>query len=174
MRWAASVVLAVTLSSAPAGAQRVRGGDAEACAQGGASAIRVTVTGLKDRTGRLKLELYPATEADLFKDDTLLRREGKVFRRVWARTPDAGPVALCIKAPAPGRYALLFTHDRDGRNKFDFLKDGAGLPSNRSLGRARPTLADMVVNIGAGVTAITVRAQYLNGLGGFAPYAPGS
>ncbi len=76
---------------------------------------------------------------------------------------------MCIRAPAPGRYALLFTHDRDGRNKFDFWKDGAGFPSNAKLGRARPKLSQAVINVGTGVTTTTIRAQYLRGLGGFGP-----
>lgn len=157
--------------AAPAAAQGVLGEDAAACVNGG-PAIRVNVMGLKDRTGRLKLELYPATEDDFLKDDTILRREGKFFRRVWARTPATGPVALCIRAPGAGRYALLFTHDRDGRNKFDFWQDGAGFPSNRRLGRSRPKLAEAIVNVGGGTLVVDIRAQYLRGLSGFAPYEP--
>lgn len=157
--------------AAPATAQTVLGEDAAACA-GGSPAVRVNVTGLKDRTGRLKLELYPANEDDFLEDDTILLRAGKVFRRVWAQTPAAGAVSLCIRAPGPGRYALLFTHDRDGRNKFDFWKDGAGIVSNRRLGRSRPRLSDATVNVGGGVLVVNIRAQYLRGLSGFAPYEP--
>lgn len=167
----ALVALGAFALAAPAAAQGVLGEDAAACA-GGGPAIRVNVTGLKDRTGRLKLELYPATEADFLKDDTILKREGKFFRRIWARTPSAGPVALCIRAPAAGRYALLFTHDRDGRNKFDFWQDGAGFPSNRRLGRSRPKLAEAIVNVGGGTSVVDIRAQYLRGLSGFAPHDP--
>jgi uncharacterized protein (DUF2141 family) len=100
-----------------------------------------------------------------------LVREGKFFRRIWASTPGSGDVVLCIRAPAPGRYALLFTHDRDGKNKFNFWRDGAGFPSNTRLGRSRPQLAQALVSVNGGVTTITVRAQYLRGLSGFAPLA---
>lgn len=158
----------------PAAAQAIVGEDAAACLADNGPAIRVNVTGLKDRTGRLKLELYPATEADFLKDDRDLRAEGKFFRRVWAAMPASGPVALCIKAPAPGRYALLFTHDRDGKNKFDFWKDGAGFPSNVRLGRSRPKLHQAVINVGNGVTTTNIRAQYLRGLSGFGPIRDGN
>lgn len=151
-------------------AQSVNADDSAACTTGRGPAIQVTVIGLKDRTGRLKLELYPATEDDFLKDDRDLVKEGKVFRRVWAATPASGAVTLCIRAPAPGRYALLFTHDRDGRNKFNFWRDGAGFPSNTRLGRSRPKLAQAVITVGTGVTTTTIRAQYLRGLSGFAPY----
>lgn len=156
------------LAASPATAQSI-GSDAAACNTNQGPAIRVNVVGLKDRTGRLKLELYPANEDDFLKDDRDLRKEGKFFRRVWADMPASGGVQLCIRAPSPGRYALLFTHDRDGRNKFNFMRDGAGFPGQAKLGRARPRLAQAIITVPAGVTTTTIRAQYLRGLGGFAP-----
>jgi uncharacterized protein (DUF2141 family) len=164
--WLAIPLLALLVT--PAAAQRVLGKDAEACVDGEPS-IRVTATGLRDRTGRVKLELFPASGEDFLKDDTQLRREGKLFRRVWARTPKEGPVVICIRVPGRGRYALLFTHDRDGRNKFDFFQDGAGFPSNRRIGRSWPLLSDGEVNVGSGGTQVSVRVQYLRGMSGFAP-----
>ena len=161
--------LALALAAGAARAQAI-GDDADACNSGSGPAIRVNVTGLKDRIGRLKLELYPANADDFLKDDRDLIKEGKTFRRAWAQTPQAGDVALCIRAPAPGRYALLFTHDRDGRNKFNFWRDGAGFVAAGNLGRSRPKLAQAVLSVGPGVTTVTIRAQYLRGLSGFAPY----
>lgn len=170
-RVALFAVLLLPLGATPAAAQRILGKDAEACADGEPS-IRVNATGLRDRTGRIKLELYPAVESDFLKDDTILKRERKLFRRVWARPPKEGAVSICIRVPARGRYALLFTHDRDGRNKFDVFSDGAGLPSNRRIGRSWPLLSDGEVNVGGGVTMLTVRVQYLRGVAGFAPWEP--
>lgn len=166
-----AVVAAALLSlTAPAVAQPILGEDAAACAGGSGPAFKVNVVDLRDRAGRLKLELYPATEADFLKDDRDLVKAGKFFHRIWATTPASGPVVLCIRAPRPGNYALVFTHDRDDRNKFHLWKDGVGLPSNRRIGRSRPTLADATVTVGGGVTQMTIRAQYLRGLSGFAPY----
>lgn len=164
-----ALVIASTHGAPPAMAQTVVGEDAGACAAGHGPAIRVAITGLKDRTGRLKLELYPGNEADFLKDDRDLQKEGKFFRRIWAPMPSSGDVVMCIRAPAAGRYALLFTHDRDGQNKFDFWKDGAGFPSNVKLGRHRPAVNQALINVGAGVTTTTIRAQYLRGLSGFGP-----
>ncbi|URW77017.1 DUF2141 domain-containing protein [Sphingomonas donggukensis] len=166
-----ATMLALATATAPVAAQGAPiGDDAAACTSGTGSAIRVNVTGLKDRTGRLKLELYPANEEDFLKDDRDLVKEGKFFRRIWAQTPASGDVALCIKAPAPGRYALLFTHDRDGKNKFNFWRDGAGFVSTAKLGRSRPKLEQAELTVGRGVTSVTIRTQYLRGLSGFAPY----
>ncbi len=167
-----TALLAATLLAAaatqPATAQTL-GEDAGACTSGRGPAIQAEITGLKDRSGRLKLELYPATEEDFLKDDRDLIKEGKTFRRIWANTPPSGAVILCIRVPAPGEYAVLFTHDRDGKNKFNFWSDGAGFPSNQRLGRSRPKLRQATVRVGNGVTTVNIRAQYLRGLGGFSP-----
>lgn len=157
-----AAALAATPSVAQAiGAQAV-GGDASACAAGEPS-VHADVTGLKDRTGRLKLELYPGNATDFLRDDRDLLKEGKTFRRIWAPVPPSGGVALCIRVPHPGTYALFFTHDRDGKNKFNFWSDGAGTPGNAKIGRARPQLASALVTVGARPTNVTIHAQYLHG-----------
>ena len=164
-----TVLLMLPLLLAAGGARaQVLGEDAAACARGG-PAILVTVVGLKDRKGELKLELYPANERDFLRDDRDLLKEGKLFRRIRVPTPATGSVQLCVRVPRPGRYALLFTHNRDGKNKFNFWSDGAGFVSTQKLGRSRPKLAQAVIDVPAGVANVTVRAQYLRGLGGFGP-----
>lgn len=157
-------------AAAPADAQDSLGSDAAACRAG--PAILVEVAGLKDRTGDLKLELYSATEADFLKDDRDLIAAGKTFRRVSVPTPPSGPARLCIRVPHPGDYALLLTHNRDGKNKFGIWSDGAGFASNRKLGRSRPKVTQALVAVGAGVTIVPITVQYLRGLGGFGPIAP--
>ncbi|MDQ2878856.1 MAG: DUF2141 domain-containing protein [Pseudomonadota bacterium] len=165
----ATAVLGALLSCTSPARAAVVGEDAASCTSGKGPAIEANIVGLKDRIGEIKLELYPANEADFLRDDNLLVREHKLFRRVTARTPASGPVALCIRVPAPGRYAILFTHNRDGKSKFDFWSDGAGFPSNQKLGRSRPKLDQALITVGAGVTTTTIQAQYLRGLGGFGP-----
>jgi uncharacterized protein (DUF2141 family) len=117
----------------------------------------------------VKLELYPATAEDFLKDDRDLIKEGKLFRRVHLPTPGAGTVTVCIRVPGPGRYALLATHNRDGKNKFSIWQDGAGLPSNAKLGASKPKVGAAIVEVGNGVTRVPIRLQYLRGLSGFGP-----
>lgn len=164
----AGMIAAALLAAAPARAQDPVDGN---CATTQGPQVRVAVVGLKDRLGRMKLELYPANETDFLRDDRELKREGRAFRRVWSATPQAGAVVLCIRAPGPGRWALLFTHDRDGKNKFNFWRDGAGFVSADKLGRSRPKLNQALISVPAGGTNVTIRAQYLRGLSGFAPHA---
>lgn len=167
-RIALAAVLLALLHAAPAGAQ-ILGSDAAACSPGGGSAILAQVVGLKDRKGRLKLELYPAEEQDFLADDRDLVAAGKTFRRVWTAIPASGPVDICIRVPRPGRYALFVTHDRDGKNKFNFFADGAGFPGAGKLGMSRPKVDRAIVDVGGGTVERVVRMQYLHGLGGFSP-----
>ncbi|MCK8457685.1 MULTISPECIES: DUF2141 domain-containing protein [Sphingomonas] len=162
---------AIAAFAGPAGAQLL-GSDAAACRPGEGPAIAVEVTGLKDRIGELKLELYPGDEADFLKDDRVLIAAGKTFRRVVVPTPAKGVPMLCIRVPRLGRYALLLTHNRDGKNKFSFWTDGAGFASNLKLGRSRPKVEQALVEVGAGVTTVRITVQYLRGLGGFGPVTP--
>lgn len=168
----ASVTCALALVVSAAGTARaggVVGGDAGSCTSGRGPAIQVNVLDLKDRRGQLKLELYPANDADFMRSDTDLLAAGKVFRRVTVDAPVAGNVAMCIRVPHPGRYALLFIHSRRAQDKFDFWADGVGLRANTRIGRARPAADAASVAVGTGVVALDIHAQYLRGLGGFGP-----
>jgi uncharacterized protein (DUF2141 family) len=164
--WGAALAAGLALA-APGAAAQVLGDDAAACTGGQGPAILATVTGLKDRQGTLKLELYPPNEADFLAGDDDLARAGKFFRRITVTPPANGDAAICIRVPRPGRYALFLGHDRDGKRKFNFWSDGAGFPSNHKIGRARPKLVDALIDVGPGVTRTVIRAQYLRGLGGF-------
>jgi len=164
-----ALTVAALMLSVPAGAQ-VLGSDEAACRPGGGPAILARVIGLKDRNGRVKLELYPANETDFLEDDNKLVAQGKTFRRVWTAMPASGPVDVCIRVPRPGRYALLVTHDRDGKNKFNFFKDGAGFPGAGKVGMSRPKLAQAIVDVGEGTAERVIRMQYLRGImSGFGP-----
>ena len=164
---ALSVVLSAGMAS-PALAQLdpVEGG----CSLVSGPMVRVNVVGLKDRTGRLKVEIYPPNETDFLRDDTGLKRDKRPFRRVWMDTPaGSGPVSVCIRAPYAGQWAVLLTHDRDNKNKFNFWQDGAGFPSNQRLGRSRPKVRQALLNVPARGGQVTIKVQYLRGLGGFGP-----
>jgi uncharacterized protein (DUF2141 family) len=161
---------ALVLVPVSASAAGPLGSDAAACTTAQGPAILATIVGLKDRVGNLKLELYPATDDDFLKDDNVLLAQGKVFRRITVAAPQAGAaVSLCIRVPRPGRYALLFTHNRDGKNKFNIWNDGAGITSNAKIGRGKPKVDESIVNVGNVVTTVTIHAQYLHGFGGFSP-----
>ncbi|MDO7835577.1 DUF2141 domain-containing protein [Sphingobium sp. HBC34] len=124
----------------------------------------VEVQGLKDRRGRLKLELYPANDVDFLADDNILVAAGKAFRRVEVPVPPAGPVELCIRAPAPGVYALSLLHDRDANRRFAVSVDGIGFAGNPRLGWAKPSAATASAPVGNDPAHIRIILNYRRGL----------
>lgn len=129
----------------------------------------VSIEGLKDRRGLLKLEVYPDNDDDFLSDDNKLIATGKVFRRVEAPTPASGPVQLCIRVPRAGRYAVSVLHDRDANHKFGLSSDGIGFAGNPKLGWSKPHADDASANARSGPTPITVVMNYRHGLLSFGP-----
>jgi uncharacterized protein (DUF2141 family) len=129
----------------------------------------VDVQGLKDRTGSLRLELYPDNKADFLADDTKLLAAGKTFRRVVEPTPTSGEVKLCIKVPAPGAYALSLVHNRTGEAGFSISKDGVGVPGNPPSLYGSPSLAQAHIDVGSGISHATIVMMYRRGLFSFGP-----
>jgi uncharacterized protein (DUF2141 family) len=133
-------------------------------------ALMITFSGLKDRQGTLKAELYPATQDDFLQDDNILINQGKTFRRAVINVPATGAVQICLRTPGPGTYALSTLHDRDANRKFGLSIDGVGFGSNPdSLGPMKPKVTIARVTSSAGVTPVTVRMMYRRGLFSFGP-----
>jgi uncharacterized protein (DUF2141 family) len=132
-------------------------------------AVLVLVTGLKDRQGRLKAELYPANDDDFLADDNVLIMAGKTFRRVEVPVPPSGPVQLCLRIPGPGSYALSLLHDRDSNRKFGLSSDGIGFSNNPRLGLSKPRADAVRFGAGPGLTTVTIRMNYRRGLFSFGP-----
>ena len=128
-------------------------------------AFLVEIAGLKDRMGRVKLEVYPSNDTDFLMDDNVLVAQGKTFRRVEEEVPKQGPVALCVRVPGPGPYSVTVLHDRDSNRKFGMWVDGIGFGGNPRLGWHKPKAAVTRVNAGNGPTHITIVMNYRNGLG---------
>jgi uncharacterized protein (DUF2141 family) len=132
-------------------------------------AFLVEIAGLKDRTGRLKLEVYPAVDGDFLEDDNILINAGKTFRRVEMAVPSDPVPRMCIRVPSAGAYALTVLHDRDADRKFGFSVDGAAFSRNPRLGISKPKAAKVRVDAGPGVTALRIVMNYRKGLLSFGP-----
>lgn len=132
-------------------------------------AVIVTATGLKDRRGRLRIEIYPDDAADFLADDNLLVAAGKTFRRAEIEVPPTGPVQICARLPAAGRYTMSVVHDRDGNRKFGAMSDGIGFPGDPHLGWSKPKAADANFLAGAGITRLRVTLNYWRGFASFGP-----
>lgn len=165
---AVTLAAALLLAAGPALRSSPDLGKAEGRCRAGepGPALLVEAAGLKDRTGQLKVELYPSNDQDFLADDNVLIAAGKVFRRVEAPTPRSGAAVLCIRIPGPGTYSLMLLHDRDMDHRFNYKVDGIGFASNPKLGWSKPKarVTRVIVNTG-GVSKISVVMNYKNGLG---------
>lgn len=128
-------------------------------------ALLVTIAGLKDRKGNLKLEVYPSNDKDFLQDDNILINEGKTFRRVEVPVPTSDPVVLCARIPGPGAYSVSVLHDRDSNRRFGWTVDGIGFSGNPKLGWSKPKAASARIMAGSGLTRLTVVMNYRHGLG---------
>ena len=165
---AALAALPLLLAAGPALRSSPDLGKAEGRCRAGESgpALLVEAAGLKDRSGQIKLEVYPPNDQDFLADDNVLVAAGKTFRRVEAPTPKSGAAVLCIRIPGPGTFALLVLHDRDMDHKFNYKVDGIGFAGNSKLGWSKPkSSATRVVVRSGGVSRISVVLNYKNGLG---------
>lgn len=141
-----------------ASAQAAMGPHAAACRAGsGRAAILVNVSGFKQRTGTLRVQLYRA-------DNTFLER-GEWLQRVDLRVTPSGAMPVCIPAPAPGTYAVAVRHDLDGNGRSGW-SDGGGFSRNPriSLTNLRPSVRNVAIDVGSGVTTTNVVLNYRFGL----------
>lgn len=132
-------------------------------------AFLVDLVGVKDRAGRVKIEVYPANDADFLADDNILLMAGKTFRRVEVPVPAEPVPRLCIRVPGPGTYAVTVLHDRNADHKFSLTHDGVGFSANPRLGWSKPKAAAVAVNAGGGLTTLRIVMNYRTGLFSFGP-----
>jgi len=161
-----ALLLALPLLVSATGSPRELGKKEGACRPGETGpALLVKAVGLKDRTGNLKLEVYPSRDPDFLMDDATLVNAGKVFRRVEVPVPSEAEPELCIRIPGPGTYSVVLLHDRDKNHKFHWTNDGIGFASNPKLGLRQPKAAEARLTAGPGLTRVSITMNYLRGLG---------
>ena len=135
-------------------------------------AFLVGIDGLRDRQGRLKVEVYPANDRDFLADDNVLVSAGRTFRRAEIAVPATGRPQLCLRLPGPGAFAISVLHDRNSDRRFSLSVDGVGFAGNPRLGLSRPSAADATAHAGPGITTVAVTMNYRHGLIGFGPLRP--
>ena len=165
---ALTLALPLLLAAGPAIKSSPDLGKAEGRCRPGESgpALLIETTGMKDRFGNMKLEVYPGNDQDFLADDNVLVAAGKTFRRVEVPTPQSGAVVLCVRLPGPGLYAVAVLHDRNSDRRFQWKIDGIGFSGNPRLGWSKPKASSARVAVnGSGVSKISVVMNYKSGLG---------
>jgi uncharacterized protein (DUF2141 family) len=151
---AASLLLATV--SAPA--QAILGPDAAACRSNASGpAALVNVSGFKNRSGMVRVQLYGANPNDFL-------AKGKYLRRIELPV-SAGAMQVCVALPGNGVYAIAVRHDADGDGKSGW-SDGGGFSRNPeiSLTNLRPRHSDVAFRAEGGMQRLNVVLNYRQGL----------
>jgi len=143
--------------AAPGAAQAAMGPDAAAC-RGNRPGILVTVSGFKQRTGNVRVNVY-GSEPQRFLE------RGQYVRQINLPVTRSGPMPICVAVPAAGRYAVAVRHDLDGNGRSGW-SDGGGFSGNPrlSLTNLRPRYERVAFNVGPNGSGVNVTLLYRYGL----------
>lgn len=154
---AAAIPFAAPVSGAHAA---TLGPHAESCRSGGPAVI-ARVTGLKARSGVVRVQLYTDNQA------TFLEKKA-YLQRIDVPATSSGAMDICVPVPRPGRYALSVRHDVDGNGKTS-RRDGGGFSGNPNLSlgdliaKRKPSLAKVAFPVGSGPKLVPVTLNYVQG-----------
>jgi uncharacterized protein (DUF2141 family) len=121
--------------------------------------VLARISGFRAPTGHLVVYLYGDRREDFLE-------HGRSLQRNEVPLASLAPVAVCLRAPRAGRYAVSVRHDVDGnRSRFD-MNDGAGFSRNPrlSLTALRPALDAVLIDVGPSVRQVEVIINYRYGL----------
>ena len=152
----AVLAAALVLVSGTAVAGQEVSNDLSRCAAGKGPAVLVSVRGVKESAGRVRVQSYPATGGAWL-------AKGRWLHRVESRA-DAGNMSFCIPLPAEGKYGIAVRHDRNANGKTDISQDGGGFSNNPSisiLNLGKPSVSKVAFQAGPGVTRIAINLKYM-------------
>ena len=150
---------ALAFAAAPGAAQAAMGPDAPACRAGSDQpAVLVNVSGFKARSGSVRVNVYGG-------DPARFLERGQYVRQINVPVTRGGAMPICVALPGAGRYAVAVRHDVNGNNRSDW-SDGGGFSRNPrvSLTNLRPNYNNVAINVGRGVTPVSVVLNYRFGL----------
>jgi uncharacterized protein (DUF2141 family) len=130
--------------------------DMHRCAAGAGPAVMVTVNGVKNSAGLVRVQAYRATPADWL-------QKGRWLSRIEAPAK-AGTMTFCVPVPSAGDYAIAVRHDVNGNGDTDIMTDGGAMSNNPSiniLNLGKPSVSRTTFAVGKGVKAIRVQMRYL-------------
>ncbi|MBL0922838.1 MAG: DUF2141 domain-containing protein [Sphingomonadaceae bacterium] len=149
-------VSALALGSGTAVAGQEISNDLSRCAAGKGPAVLVSVRGVKESTGRIRVQSYPATGSAWL-------AKGRWLHRVESRA-SAGNMTFCVPVPAEGSYGIAVRHDRNANGKTDIREDGGGFSNNPSINifnLGKPSASKVAFQAGPGVTRISINLKYM-------------
>jgi len=128
-----------------------------ACRAGRGPAINITLTGIKQGGGTMRVQLYRGIKADWLQGGRWVNRIELPAR--------GGTMQVCMPVPVAGTYAIAARHDLNSNGRTDLSTDGGGMSNNPSinifnLGKPSYTRTNFPV-AGGEVKAITITMKYM-------------
>jgi uncharacterized protein (DUF2141 family) len=155
-KFIAFMAAAMVLVSGTAVAGQEVSNDLSRCAAGKGPAVLVSVRGVKESSGKVRVQSYPATGSAWL-------AKGRWLHRVESRA-NAGVMNFCLPVPAEGKYGIAVRHDRNANGKTDISQDGGGFSNNPSiniLNLGKPSVSKVAFVAGPGVTRIAINLKYM-------------
>lgn len=155
-KFIAFMAAAMVLVSGTAVAGQEVSNDLSRCSAGKGPAVLVSVRGVKESTGKVRVQSYPATGSAWL-------AKGRWLHRVESRA-NAGVMNFCVPVPAEGKYGIAVRHDRNANGKTDISQDGGGFSNNPSiniLNLGKPAVSKVAFVAGPGVTRIAINLKYM-------------
>lgn len=156
-----SIAVVTAALALPTAAEAViLGPDAATCVNGKRGVI-VNVSGFKQRSGKVRVQLYAAKSSFLDK--------GAWIERVDVAVPSSGTAAICVPVASSGQYVVSVRHDLNGNGKSD-MKDGGGFSGNPDVKLAdlmrkrKPSLSQTSFSVGESTARVNVVLSYVRGL----------
>ena len=123
--------------------------------QAGKPGVWVSVTGIKQASGTVRIQSYRATKADWLETGRWLTR-----MEVPAK---AGTMRFCMPIAEPGVYGIAVRHDINGNGKTDIFADGGAMSNNPSLNifnLGKPSYKKVGFTVGNSPESITIQMRY--------------
>jgi uncharacterized protein (DUF2141 family) len=135
--------------------------DPSLCAPGTTQpAALLRITGLKDRSGKMRIQSYTDNQDELLE-------KGKYLNRMLVPVTAANDMMVCMPLPKPGRYVLFVVHDRNADNSMG-VSDGAAFSNNVKIRFGipkppKPRASEAAFEVGNGTVTLGIRMNYLSG-----------
>jgi len=154
----AAMALVATGMAVPAHAQYRQkiSNNMSKCSAGAGPAVKVTVSGIKSSSGKIRVQSYRGTKQDWLESGRWIHRIESSAR--------AGTMTFCMPVPSAGTYGIAVRHDVNGNGKTDILKDGGAMSNNPSINvfnLGKPSYKKTRFTAGSGVTSIRVKMRYM-------------
>lgn len=127
------------------------------CTKGGSPSVLVHVTGLKNGSGKVRVQAYGPGASRYLK-------KGEWAGRVDVPLGGRRSLDICLPLPSAGQYSVAVRHDANANKKSDW-NDGAGFSRNPKLSLlGRPSFGQTAVAVPRGTARIRVVLNYRQGM----------